>query len=409
MQSKLHRIVFISKEMRQRNVKSISASAPASAPASIPFRAAPGLIILLSLISGGCDFQANAKSQAIDDPAPSLTGADSKPAQLISRIRVRSSPVEARSLAASTGATGVVQAFRKSVVAAEVGGSVIRRLVEPGTAVTAGQVLIELDSERSKIAFDRATAEAQARQVDYAQAEHELLRGRTLIQRNVISQDTLDDLRFNLDRAHSVAAAAMAQKDEAARILQDSKITAPFAGTAEFVHVQTGDFLTPGTPVVTIADFSKVRIVAGVTGAAASTVQAGTQAKITLGTGSTPAIQGTIKSIGRIADGNGTFPMELWVDGDAAQGLREGMVATVQLPQANDQEFLCVPRSALLRKDGEMYVYVLNAGNAELRPVALGRSDANHTQIINGVAIGEQVVIDGLFALRDGAPVELIE
>ena len=101
--------------------------------------------------------------------------------------------------------------------------------------------------------------------------------------------------------------------------------------------------------------------------------------------------------------------MELWVDGDAAQGLREGMVATVQLPQANDQEFLCVPRSALLRKDGEMYVYVLNAGSAELRPVALGRSDANHTQIINGVAIGEQVVIDGLFALRDGAPVELIE
>ena len=298
-------------------------------------------------MSAGCDFQANAKSQALERNATTL--ADSSE-QLISRIRVRSSPVEARSLAASVGATGVVQAFRKSVVAAEVGGSVIRRQVEPGTVVKAGQVLIELDSQRSKIAFDRATAEAQARQVDYAQAEHELLRGRTPIQRNVISQDTLDDLRFNLDRAHSVAAAARAQLDEAARILADSRITAPFAGTAEFVHVQTGDFLSPGTPVVTIADFSRVRIVAGVTGAAANTLQAGTLAKITLGAGSAPNIQGTIKSIGRIADSNGTFPMELWVDGDSAQGLREGMVATVQLPQSNDQDVMCVPRSALLRK-----------------------------------------------------------
>lgn len=368
-----------------------------------------------TLICSGCDFKAQAlpTTPAADPLSQAQNTATnlpvSTPDQLTTRIRVRADAVAPRTIAAGQSATGTVQAFRKSVVAAEIGGRVAVRRVEPGAYVQANQILLELDAERSQIAYDRARAEAQARQVDYAQAEHELLRGRRLIERNVISQDTLDDLRFNLDRANSLLAAAAAQRDEAARTLADNQIRAPFAGTAEIVHVQTGDYLAPGTPVVTLADFSKVRVIAGVTAAAAANLRVGGSTTIALDAGSASAIQGTIKAIGRISDNNGTFPLELWVSGELAQGLREGMVASVQLPQADDSDVVSVPRSALLRRDGTTFVYVLASGIANLRPVTLGRSDSNYTQVLAGVTNGEQVIIDGLFALRDGAAVELLE
>lgn len=377
-----------------------------------------GTLVLSALISvSGCDYEAKAlPTQPVsasstappEQTAPSID--DMKPT---TRIRVGAQAVEQRTISAGATATGVVQAFRKSVVAAETGGRVLRRRVEPGQAVQQGQVLLELDPKRSQIAFDRATAETQARSVDYAQAEHELLRGRRLIERDVISQDTLDDLRFNLDRAHSVLAAARAQRDDAERILRDSVVRAPFAGTAEIVHVQTGDFLVPGTPVVTLADFSKVRVIAGITANAAAALTIGESATINIdsagGRSGAKDTTGTIHAIGRIADGNGTFPLELWIEGDAANHLREGMIATVALPQTGLEQILAVPRAALLRRDGQTYVYVLGRGTANLRSVQLGRSDANYTQILQGVELGEQVITDGLFALRDGAPVALVE
>ena len=395
-----------------------------------PTLAALLLLLCMTGATSGCDLRANAlpnpeadDAQSGNSPSGGLETRDRFDLNndtLVTRIRVRTDAVAERSIAAGANATGVVLAFRKSVVAAEAGGSVVNRRVEPGALVKAGQVLIELDANRSQIAFDRANAEVQAREVDYAQAEHELLRGRRLIESNVISQDTLDDLRFNLDRSYSVLNAAKAQRNDAARSLSDSKIQAPFAGTAEIVHVQTGDYLAPGTPVVTLADFSKVRVVAGVTAAAAGALRVGEVAQVTLGAGANASIEGTIKSIGRIADSNGTFPLELWITGDVAKSLREGMVATVQLPDAKDQRVVSVPRSAILRKDGQVYVYVLDstAGNttpdpesgvAKLRSVSLGRSDAQFTQILEGVNRGEHVIIEGLFALRDGAPVELLE
>ncbi len=371
--------------------------------------------LLMATLLGGCDFEAEALPTT-SKPASigTLESTQSLPDnQLTTRIRVSASAVEEREISAGATATGVIQAFRKSVVSAEVGGRVTVRRVEPGQRILQGQVLLELNAKRSQIAFDRATAEAQARNVDYAQAEHELLRGRRLIERNVISQDTLDDLRFNLDRAHSILAAANAQRDDAARILADSRIRAPFAGTAEVVHVQTGDYLNPGTPVVTLADFSKVRVIAGITANAAAGLTIGDTTRINIDSAGARSqaseTTGSIQAIGRIADSNGTFPLELWIEGDAAKSLREGMIASVTLPQTGIEPIVAVPRGAVLRREGSMFVYVLGQGTAILRPVQLGRSDANYTQIVSGLEVGEQVIVEGLFALRDGAPVELLE
>ena len=56
----------------------------------------------------------------------------------------------------------------------------------------------------------------------------------------------------------------------------------------------------------------------------------------------------------------------------------------------------------MLRRDGEMFVYVLQRETAALRAISLGRSNAEFTEVLEGIELGERVVVDGMFALRDG-------
>ena len=66
-----------------------------------------------------------------------------------------------------------------------------------------------------------------------------------------------------------------------------------------------------------------------------------------------------------------------------------------------------VPGAAVFRRDGRMHVYVVDGGTARLRAIEAGRINSAQVEIVGGLNPGEQVVIDGQFALRDGAPVKV--
>ena len=64
-----------------------------------------------------------------------------------------------------------------------------------------------------------------------------------------------------------------------------------------------------------------------------------------------------------------------------------------------------IPRRALIRTNGSLGVYVVEDGRVRLQEVTLGRQDLQNIEIRSGVSPGEVVVVDGHFALADGAPV----
>ncbi len=322
-------------------------------------------------------------------------------------VRVKSvAPADIRRQAT---AAGVVEAFRTATVAAETNGRVTSRSVEPGDAVSAGQALITLDRERARIARDRARAGIRSREIDREQARNELQRGRDLHAREFISEDTLESLAFAEARARSALEAARAQLAAAERVLADTEVRAPFAGIAEQVHVHEGDYLNPGTPVATLADFSMARIKAGVTAREATLLQDARQADVTLDVLGAEPLPGRINSVSRISEpSTGTYTLEIWLEdlNEALRGrLREGMLATVYLPYADAAASLAVPSVAVFRRGGAMHVFAVNSGRASLTPVRIGRTNGPTVEVLEGLAAGDRVVIDGQFALRDGAPV----
>ena len=323
-------------------------------------------------------------------------------------VQVRVATVQSAQLHWQASVPGVIEAFRKAVVAAEVDARVVARSVEPGDSVQAGQPLVLLDDERARIARDQAAAEVRRSEANAAQADSELIRGRDLFARQFISEDRLDALRFAVRRNRAQVVAAQAQLEAAQRALADTTVRAPFAGTAEQIHVQVGDYLKRGAAVATVADFSRARVRAGVTASEAGRLAGAQTAELALDALGGRRLSGRIQSVARLSEpASGTYPVEIWVE-DQEGVLREGMVATVHVPYAAVDSPASVPAEAVFRRGGTMHVFVVESERAHLRPVRTGRTGGDQVEIIDGLATGETVVIDGQFALRDGAQVTIV-
>ncbi len=329
--------------------------------------------------------------------------------QLSTVVRVRTAPVDALSVGGNTVATGIVAAYRKATVAAEVGGRIVERLVEPGAQIEAGAILVRIDPDRLRLVLRQSEALAEARRVDVEHARHEYRRGENLFAKKVISQDTLDDLRFGQQRAQAQLQAALVEVASAERNLRDAGVASPFTGQIEQVHVQVGDFVGAGQPIATLTDFSRARVIAGVAGGDTNYLSAGETAEVAFDDLGGLAIEAEITSVGRIKEQpSGTYPVELMISGEIARRLREGMVANVAwAPQAANVSNISMPAGALIRRAGKIGAYVVIDNTAYLREIRVGKSDGRRVEVLSGLRRGDEVVIEGQFALRDGARVEV--
>ena len=357
-----------------------------------------GLFWVIFLVAGCGGPDAAATAEAAQRSAEPRTG-------LSTAVHVQVAPVTRSALTPQATVSGVVEAFRKTTVAAEVSGRVTVRHVEPGDEVAAGQPMITLDNERARIARNEAQARLRTTNVNLAQARSELRRGENLRQQQFISEDRLETLRFAVQRAVTELAAADSALAAAQRALNDTVIRAPFAGSAEDVRVQMGDFVATGTPVVTVVDFSRARVRAGVTAREAALLTGASTAELGLESAGLEPVSATVHSVSRVADPTtGTYNVEIWLD-ERTDGLREGMLASVRLPYQNAETALTVPSIAVFRRNGTMHTFRVVDGTAELQPVRTGRANGRSIEVISGLNEGEQVVVEGQFALRDGAPV----
>jgi RND family efflux transporter MFP subunit len=326
-------------------------------------------------------------------------------------VRVRTTSVDVGRLSARDEVSGLVHAFHKATITAETSGRVVERLVERGDAVDASQLLFRLDASRAALELEQAVATVRLRETDVKHAKRELERGLKLLERNAISEQRRDDLQYAVDQAENQATLARVARDTARRKLADASIEAPFAGIVESTQVDAGDFVSAGTPVVSLVELSRVRLRAGVTAAEASTLRVDMEALATfaaLGGTSRPAL---LKSVGLVADpADGTYDVEFWVDNEDGR-LREGMLASVTLPAYEREPSPLVPRRALIRRNGRMAVFLVERNGvgelARAREVTMGRSQGDWVEILEGLAGGEQVVVEGHFALADGARVTL--
>jgi len=120
-----------------------------------------------------------------------------------------------------------------------------------------------------------------------------------------------------------------------------------------------------------------------------------------------PPVQGVIIFVSRQASQvTKTFRTTISVDNNR-QDLRAGMVARAAFLKKEVPEALAVPLSAVVNKGGERIIFVEENGLARARKVEFGIIERDRVQIISGLNIGENLVVEGQSNLEEGVKVQV--
>jgi multidrug efflux pump subunit AcrA (membrane-fusion protein) len=160
-----------------------------------------------------------------------------------------------------------------------------------------------------------------------------------------------------------------------------------------------------------VIDLSRARVFGGVTAEEAARLAPDMRATASFTSLGGLTQDAVLRNVARIADpADGTYRIELWIEAPDER-LRDGVVATLEFASGAGVARPLAPRAALMRNRGRSEVFVVERpaqdaeGVARRRGVRTGRSGGERVEILEGLEPGDEVVVDGQFALRDGAAV----
>lgn len=197
--------------------------------------------------------------------------------------------------------------------------------------------------------------------------------------------------------AQSQVDSAQVAVEQAKRRLEAATLRAPFDGVVEKVSVDVGQLVAAGTPAVVIADPSAFHILVAVDEMDVALVRVGQAVRISLDALPDTPIQGHVERIGLAGSqvtGVVTYDVRIAVDPTDAP-LRTGMSATIDIVVAEKSNALVLPNRAIRTdaKTGQRYVQVLRNGQTVRVDIKPGIRDERYTEILEGPAEGETVVI----------------
>ncbi|MHB8911255.1 MAG: efflux RND transporter periplasmic adaptor subunit [Lysobacter sp.] len=298
-----------------------------------------------------------------------------------------------RAIAASYTGTAPLEARAESQVIAKTSGVALSVLAEEGQVVRAGQTLVRLDAARAELQAAQSAAMMRKLESNYA-------RSRQLAEQKLISANDNDQLRYDLENAR--AANKLANLE-----LSYANVKAPISGVIAQRSIKAGNFVQINTPIFRIVDTSRLEAVLNVPERELATLKPGLPVQLQVDAMPGKTFTGTVDRIAPVVDsGSGTFRVISTFDGGGV--LQPGMFGRLQIDYDNRADALVVPRVALLDDEGDPAVFLVRDNKVTRVPVKLGYLDGGWAEIRAGVKLGDQVVIAGKTALRDGSVVQVL-
>jgi HlyD family secretion protein len=322
---------------------------------------------------------------------------------------------------------GMVKSKRQVQIRATVVGRVEELRIQKGDRVKKNQLLLELENStlRARLRLARANHSAgestlRAAVLRRDAAKRALQRTSMLAAKGAVSQQALDRVQAEFDVSQETVATAEANLaqlkaavDLAAASLEESRIRAPFDGLITEVHVERGESLVMGAPVLEQVDDSGITVEAAVDEADAGRIKVGMPVRVNCDAYPDEPFMGSLMWISQVVDRdlrqNRHLRVEVGLDG-ASPRLKVGMSADIEILVQKREDVLFVPTNAVMRRGEVQQVYVLTAGRARLRTIQVGLSNWERTEVKKGLRQGESVVVslekkgleDGVLVRRVG-------
>jgi RND family efflux transporter MFP subunit len=312
---------------------------------------------------------------------------------------------------ASVEYAGEVRARVESRLGFRVAGKIIRRSVELGQRVRAGDVLAQLDPQDYKLSVDAARAQLAAAATNRDLAAADFKRYKDLREQNFISSAELERRETTFKAAQAQFDQAQAQLTGQGNQVAYTALVADVSGVVTAVDAEVGQVLAAGTPVVRIAQDGARDVVFAVPEDKLQTMRVGVQALVKLWAGNTTQ-QATVREVAASADPvTRTFSVKLALDAKDAAPLGATVSVTAAALGQGGAALLKLPTSAFLRDGSHSAVWVLDSASmtVKLTPVEIATADGNEVVVRSGLVPGMQVVTAGVHVLQPGQKVSLYQ
>jgi membrane fusion protein (multidrug efflux system) len=320
-------------------------------------------------------------------------------------VRVESIVVSEQPVPKTMSVTGTLEADQRTELSANASGRVVRTFVERGDVVKAGALLAQLDARGATLSHAEAEANARsiADQLKSVQAECE--RYKALQGKGAITQQEYDRQASQCLTQASAEAAARARVADAARVVQDAAIRAPFAGVIGERFINVGDYVQPSSKVVTLLVDNPLRLRISVPEPAIPYAKEGTVVSFQTLTLPDREFKATIKYVGREVRATTRDMINEAVVDNRDHLLLPGTFVTVQLP-IGTTNLPVVPKDALVQLDEGTTVFAVANGRLQQRAVQSSVAIGDGIAIAEGLKKGDHIVVRPAADLQDGAPVE---
>ncbi len=326
-------------------------------------------------------------------------------------IPVGAAPVLRDTLVMSVSAAGQAQAFARTLLAAEVEGPVTEVLVREGDWVRQGQVLARIDPERFAFELERARAQLEQAEANFAEL--------TLFD-DEIADEELRAERRRLARARSGLTAAEVGVREAELNVRRATVRAPFAGAVANMAIVPGDRLSQRDSIAEVVDLSRIRIEVQVLETEVPYLEEGRDARVTLSAFPDTVLTGRVVSINPVVDPRTRTARVTVMLPNPDGAVKPGMYARVRIAARLFANRTMVPRSSILERDNRTLVFLFqpegdgSQGLAKWTYVTTGLENEEFVEIVPGEGTtmlepGQLVLTDGHYTLIHDARVRIVE
>ncbi len=309
-------------------------------------------------------------------------------------VGVRVEAVQAESFAETLQTTGIIKAVEDVMLSAEEAGVVKAWKVRKGERVAKGWVLAVLSDDLLKASYDAAQAQFELAELNYEKQ-------RSVFAENAISELQMKSAEYNRNAARAAADLALAR-------LERTRLRSPIDGMVNDRFFDEGEFVSPGMPVAHLVNNARVKVSAEVPENYAGLIRLGSTITFTVDAYPKDTLTGTVQFVSAAVNPNNrTMTVEASVANPNGK-LKPEMIARVRILRSEQRNAVLINQSVVQQVDRHRYVvYVENNGTVEERIVKLGGRQGNRVEVLEGLAVGDRVIVSGFQRLVHGQRVSV--
>ena len=302
---------------------------------------------------------------------------------------------------------GLIYSKSSPSLAVEVSGRVVKIIADVGDEVKAGDILAKIDSEKYNLQFSQAKAEIARLSALLVNKELDLQRAEKLFKDNLVSEEMMDRTKADFNALKEQMNAADAQLRNANRLIEETNIKAPIESEVAIKHIDAGDYVQPGMVVYELVDTKNLKVDLSFPEYLSPKLKKGLEVRITSPTNPDEIVISKIRDIKPNIDARNKSLTTI-IDFENPGTWLPGASSRATVVFSKFENAIVVPQISVVRRSIGEVIYVVKGDSVKETPVKTGLRKEGYIQILEGIALNDEIVKDGAGFLTNSSIIEIV-